>query len=218
MTKNTEVSSVCQDRNAKTLYIQSMDREQKPSDQALRADAQRNRKLLIEVAQSSIAEIGLETPLEDIARRAKVGIGTLYRHFPTRLDLLEAVCEDQREALIRLAEELRSASSPANAFISWLQAAVEKMITFRALKFVMANDFAEGRKQTKAWMERMLQAVRALQKEAEKNGEIRKDLDTGRLVRLMNAIALAAEKAKDPMLEAKLLLEVLVEGIRAEKD
>jgi AcrR family transcriptional regulator len=194
-----------------------MSREQKPSDQALRADAQRNRKLLIEVAQSSIAEIGLETPLEDIARRAKVGIGTLYRHFPTRLDLLEAVCEDQREALIRLADELRGSPSPANAFLSWLRAAVEKMMDFRALKFVMANDFAEGKAQTQAWMERMQQAVRALQKEAEQGGEIRKDLDTGRIFRLMNAIAQAAEKAKDPGAEAKLLLEVLVDGIRAKK-
>jgi AcrR family transcriptional regulator len=194
-----------------------MDRGQKPSDQPLRADAQRNRKLLIEVAQSSIEDIGLETPLEDIARRANVGIGTLYRHFPTRLDLLEAVCEDQREALIRLADELRGSPSPAKAFLSWLQAAVEKMMRFRALKFVMANDFIEGKKQTRAWMERMLQAVRALQKEAEKSGEIRRDLDTDRIVRLVNAIALAAEKAKDPMLEARLLLEVLIDGIRTKK-
>jgi AcrR family transcriptional regulator len=199
------------------MYIQSMSREQKTSDQALRADAQRNRKLLIEVAQSSIAEIGLETPLEDIARRAKVGIGTLYRHFPTRLDLLEAVCEDQREALIRLADELRGSLSPANAFLSWLQAAVEKMMDFRALKFVMANDFAEGKAQTQAWMERMQQAVRALQKEAEESGEIRKDMDTGRIFRLMNAIALAAEKAKDPGSEAKLLLDLLIDGIRTKK-
>ncbi len=193
-----------------------MDRKQK-SAQPLRADAQRNRKLLIEVAQSSIAEIGLETPLEDIARRAKVGIGTLYRHFPTRLDLLAAVCEDQREALIRLADELQGSPSPAKAFLSWLQTAVEKMMNFRALKFVMANDFTEGKQQIQAWMERMQQAVRALQKEAERSGEIRKDLDTGRIFRLMNAVALAAEKAKDPMLEAKLLLEVLVDGIRTKK-
>jgi AcrR family transcriptional regulator len=194
-----------------------MDSEQKPSDQPLRADAQRNRKLLIEVAQSSIAEIGIETPLEDIARRAKVGIGTLYRHFPTRMDLLEAVCEDQRETLIRLADELRGSLSPADAFLSWLEAAVEKMMDFRALKFVMANDFAEGKEKTQAWMERMQQAVRRLQEAAEESGEIRRDLDTGSIFRLMNAIALAAEKAKDPGAEAKLLLELLVDGIRSKK-
>jgi AcrR family transcriptional regulator len=199
------------------LYIQPMDSEQKPSDQPLRADAQRNRKLLIEVAQSSIAEIGLETPLEDIARRAKVGIGTLYRHFPTRMDLLEAVCEDQRETLIRLADELRDSPSPADAFLSWLQAAIEKMMDFRALKFVMVNDFAEGKEKTQAWMERMQQAVHRLQEAAEESGEIRRDLDTGSIFRLMNAIALAAEKAKDPGAEAKLLLEMLVDGIRSKK-
>jgi AcrR family transcriptional regulator len=209
-----EDPSVCQAGKAGLLYTERMDRKTKSIDQPLRADAQRNRKRLIQVAQSSIAEIGPDTPLEDIARRAEVGIGTLYRHFPTRLDLLEAVCEDQRGALIRLAGELKDSDRSEEAFVRWLQAALEKMVTFRALKFVMASDFSEVADPAHDWKRRMLEAVGGLLRAAEKAGEIRENVDVERIFRLLNAIAAAAEKAKDPVLESRQLLDVVVDGLR----
>src|ERR1700729_804622 len=89
----------------------------------MRADARRNYELLVAQATEAIADRGADdVSLEEIARRAGVGIGTLYRHFPTRQSLLEAVFRDQVDALARRAEELGSASSPGSALEEWLRA------------------------------------------------------------------------------------------------
>src|ERR1022692_4931729 len=89
----------------------------------MRADARRNRDLLLSAALAAFTEHGADdVSLEEIARRAGVGIGTLYRHFPTRQSLLEAVFRDQVDALARQAEELGRASSPGSALEEWLRA------------------------------------------------------------------------------------------------
>src|SRR5580692_276569 len=93
------------------------------ADRPMRADARRNSELLLARAADAIAERGADdVSLEEIARRAGVGIGTLYRHFPTRHSLLEAVFRDQVEAMARQAEDLRSSPAPASALEEWLRA------------------------------------------------------------------------------------------------
>src|SRR6266702_3437058 len=100
----------------------------------MRADAQRNNARLLTAAATVFTEHGADdASLEEIARRAGVGIGTLYRHFPTRQALLEAVYRDQVEALRARAEELREAESPGDAFAEWLRATVEFGSTKRSL-------------------------------------------------------------------------------------
>src|SRR3954453_4228689 len=90
-----------------------------------RADAQRNRDKLIEVATTSFTELGVDVPLEEIARRADAGIGTLYRNFPTREALVLAVYRNQIEGLATAARELPKTLGPADALREWMRGFVE---------------------------------------------------------------------------------------------
>src|ERR1700758_4102372 len=87
----------------------------------LRADAQRSRVRLLTAATEAFAEKGADAPLEDIARRAGVGIGTLYRHFPTRLDLQAAVFRSQVGAVCGEADALLEKAPPGQAFSAWMR-------------------------------------------------------------------------------------------------
>src|SRR5271163_2528083 len=102
-----------------------MDMTEKPRSEAgeeprMRADARRSRAKLLEAATEAFAENGADAPLEDIARRAGVGIGTLYRHFPTRTDLQAAVYRSQVLTVCAAAEELVAAVPPEQAFFGWV--------------------------------------------------------------------------------------------------
>ncbi|MBK6219168.1 TetR/AcrR family transcriptional regulator, partial [Klebsiella pneumoniae] len=90
----------------------------------MRADARKNYDLLIEVARDVFVEQGAEASLRDIARRAGVGMGTLYRHFPNRDSLLEAVLRSRFAALTARAESLLLAADPAAALLEWLAESV----------------------------------------------------------------------------------------------
>ena len=99
----------------------------------MRADARRSRERLLAAATQAFAEKGADAPLEDIAKRAGVGIGTLYRHFPTRLDLQEAVYRNQVSAVCAQGAELADAPSPGDAFAGWLRALASYLVTKRGL-------------------------------------------------------------------------------------
>ena len=117
-----------------------------------RADAQRNYRRLVEVAAKFFTEKGPEAPMEEVARRARVGIGTLYRHFPTRYDLLETVYAEQIEALIGRAQELKDSLPPGPALFAWLQAEAEHMMSYRALKVCLQS--LAGRDEVRRQLER----------------------------------------------------------------
>src|SRR5215470_17754618 len=100
-----------------------------PPDAPRRADARRNRERLLAAATAAFAEQGADAPLEDIARRAGVGIGTLYRHFPTRLALQEGVFRSQVDAVCATADELIGTVSPEQAFAGSVRAIAAYLIT-----------------------------------------------------------------------------------------
>ncbi|AWS41746.1 TetR/AcrR family transcriptional regulator [Streptosporangium sp. 'caverna'] len=104
-----------------------------------RADARRNYETLISAARDAFAEDGVSASLEDIARRAHVGIGTLYRHFPTRQDLFESVYVDEVEALCRTAGDLAD-QPPWDALVGWLHRFVRYTATKRALAEALNRD------------------------------------------------------------------------------
>ena len=114
------------------------------SERPLRADAQRNREKLLTVAVAAFAEHGVEASLEDIARRSGVGIGTLYRHFPTRDCLMEAVYRHQVELLCGAADDLLATEEPDRALELWMERFVAHVATKRgmatALKSVIGKD------------------------------------------------------------------------------
>ena len=152
--------------------------------------------------------------MEEIARRAKVGIGTLYRHFPTRVDLLEAVYLDQMEGLIARAAELQALLPPGEALFSWLQEEAAHMMANRALKACVMSA-SPGRLSHGNWKERLIGAGGSLLEAAARTGVVRKDLTADDLLRLVHAVTVAAEKAPDPKAQATLLLRIMTDGLRA---
>jgi AcrR family transcriptional regulator len=189
-----------------------MTRKSTRAARPLRADAQRNDKRLIEVAHKVFTEQGPEASMEEIARRARVGIGTLYRHFPTRNDILETVYAEQIEALIARAYQLRDSLPPKEAFAAWLQAEAEHMMTYKALKACLVSS-GNGKHSPGEWKERLVEAGATLLKAAEKAGAVRGGLDAADLLRLVHAITAAAEKAPDSNAQTRLLLGIMMDGL-----
>src|SRR5579871_2037913 len=103
------------------------------TQRAMRADARQNYEKLVKAATDAFAEHGSDAALDDIARRAGVGIGTLYRHFPTRQELIEATFCDQMDTLVAQAEELLKHPNPAEAFDIWLHALLTQSRVCRCL-------------------------------------------------------------------------------------
>src|ERR1700741_2675253 len=97
----------------------------------MRADARRSGAKLLEAATAAFAEHGADAPLDDIARRAGVGIGTLYRHFPTRVDLQAAVYRSQVQTVCDAADELLVSNSPEQALLGWVRALAAYLVTKR---------------------------------------------------------------------------------------
>src|SRR5438874_9929008 len=103
-----------------------------------RADAVRNRERVLEAAKAVFSAGGSDASLEAVAKRAGVGIGTLYRHFPTREDLFEAVYRREVEQLSELAEQLKNASDPVDALRRWLRSGVEFVATKKGMVAALA--------------------------------------------------------------------------------
>src|SRR5215470_2573545 len=108
---------------------------------ALRADAQRNYDRLLRAADAEFTEHGADTSLEDIARRAAVGIGTLYRHFPTRDDLIAQVLCQSTAAIVARGDALLRSASPAAALAEWLRELVTYVTTYRGLTAALATSY-----------------------------------------------------------------------------
>ncbi|WP_437686939.1 TetR/AcrR family transcriptional regulator [Sorangium sp. So ce176] len=184
-----------------------------PSSEAprpLRADARRNRERLLAVADEVFSERGADASMEDIARRAKVGIGTLYRHFPTREALLVATVEEQLHALARKTRSLTASASPGDAVAEFLAAFVEHASTYRGLAASLGVVFQSGTPGCAAASE----AATHLLSLAQAAGEIRSDIDLDDIVSLVMGIALAAQQTPAEPGRAQRLITTFIEGLR----
>ena len=177
-----------------------------------RADAVRNRARILETARSVFAARGADASLEEIARGAGVGIGTLYRHFPTREDLVEAVFHDQVDALQVLAEELLESDAPGEALALWLRAQLDQAPTCRGLAAEAMLAMLADRDEPSA-CESMRRAGAALLARAQAAGDVREGVDIDDLVRMVQAIGLAAEESADPD-TANRLFDFMLDGVR----
>jgi AcrR family transcriptional regulator len=180
----------------------------------MRADARRNYELLLAAAGAAFAEHGVEASLEDVARRAGVGIGTLYRHFPTRQALAQAVYRAQIEAICAQAEQLLTASSPGEALATWLQSLVDFGATKRGLaEFLKASMQDDGSSLT--WSkDAMRSSGGALLARAQQAGVVRPDIEIGDLLRLAHAISWASESTPEGTAGANRCLSLLMDGLR----
>ena len=172
-----------------------------------RADARRNYEKLISAAREAFAEDGTAASLEDIARRAGVGIGTLYRHFPTRQDVFESVYVDEVEALCRTASELPTDLSPWDALVAWLHRFVLYAATKRALAEALNRDsqvFLSCRGEIYAAGEPLL-------RRAQDAGEARPDTSFDDVVRLISGITMIHFAEPD---QIERVLGVALDGLR----
>ncbi|MFE5021940.1 TetR/AcrR family transcriptional regulator [Streptomyces sp. NPDC056656] len=152
-----------------------------------RADARRNFDALLAAARDAFAEKGAEASLEDIARKAGVGIGTLYRNFPTRRHLFETVYAEEVDALCRLADELADAP-PWDGLATWLRRFVDYTVTKRAIRDALSGEsdiFIACRRA-------MLDAGEPLLLRAQAAGEVRSDMSFDDLLRLISGVTGAA--------------------------
>ena len=196
----------------KTLPIDNL---QPPSAAArmLRADARRNVELLIAAARAAFAAEGANAPLDDIARAAGVGSGTLYRHFPTRLALLEAVYRDSVERLCAEGERLAATEPPTEALIDWLRGFVVVVSEKRGLAAALSD---EGRAQSLfGECHAMINATgAALLDRAKDAGAVRQEVPLGDLLKMAKAFANAAETSPEGSALAERLLVLSIDGLR----
>jgi AcrR family transcriptional regulator len=142
---------------------------------ASRSDARRNRTRLLEAAREALASDGVDVPVRDIARRAGVGVGTLYRHFPTREDLVDAVLEDTFDEYVALAEEALGAPDGWSGFTGFLERALALHARNRGLREVVETR-AHGRAHAEAMRRRMAPLLARLVERAQAEGTLRRDL------------------------------------------
>ena len=179
----------------------------------LRADAQRNREQLLAAAVAAFSKEGPEVTLESIAKDAGVGIGTLYRHFPSREALVDAAYRSELARLCDSVPDLLAAMPADKAMRTWMDLFIEYMTTKRgmsdALRMVIAsggNPFAESRS-------RLLAAFAALMKAGAADGTLRADLDPADLLASMSGVSLAVGHPGQRE-QAGRLLDLLMDGVR----
>jgi AcrR family transcriptional regulator len=175
-----------------------------------RADAQRNRALLLKTAKAAFAEKGAAASLDEIARTAGVGAGTLYRHFPTRDALIEAVYRHETEQLVTAASRLAETQAPIEALREWLLLFVDYMATKHAL-----NSIVGGTSELySASTEQMKRAIAKLVDRAVASGDIRLDSDPLDLLRALAGVA-NMSSGPDGTQAAKRMIDILIAGIRS---
>ncbi|MEU6116168.1 helix-turn-helix domain-containing protein [Streptomyces sp. NPDC047117] len=185
------------------------------SARPMRADARRNYERLLAEARTAFTERGTDTSLEDIARRAGVGIGTLYRHFPDRTALMGAVFQCEVEALLARARELGDAPQPCAALVEWLRAIITHASTYRGLSRALMAAPADESSGLARCSRPMREAGGVLLTRAQQSGAVRPDVDIRDLMQLTNGIALAAEESPDDPELADRLLTLTLTGLKA---
>jgi len=180
-----------------------------------RADAARNRERVLEAAKAVFSVGGPEASLEAVAKRAGVGIGTLYRHFPTREALFEAVYRREVEQLSDLAEQLKTEGSPVEALRRWLRSNVEFVATKKGMAAALALA-AHGMSELHACSsDRLSRAIGALLDRAFAAGEIRAQIEPADILRALVGMCYMNDQ---PGWQARVvrLLDILVDGLRAQ--
>jgi AcrR family transcriptional regulator len=189
----------------------------RPEDRGMRADARRNYEKLLTAAAETFAERGADdVSLEEIAKRAGVGIGTLYRHFPNRQALLEAVYRDQVEALRARADELVATKPPAEALATWLRDLVDFGRTKRMLTSAMLTTVKRDSEVMTSSSQIMRGAAADILSGAQQAGVVRADANPADLMRLVHAISMTTEWAGDDNEQADRLLALVLDGLKSQ--
>ncbi len=179
----------------------------------LRADARRNRDGLLSAALAAFNRDGAEVPLEVVARDAGVGIGTLYRHFPSREALLAAVYQRENERLCQQAYDLLASDSPGDALARWTEAFVVYAAQKRGLAVALKSMIADGSAFFAESKARLVGAAQALLDAAHEAGEVGEGMTGADLLRAMGGICMAASTPEESE-QAGRLVALLLDGLR----
>jgi AcrR family transcriptional regulator len=184
----------------------------RPGPDSLRADARRNYERIVATAKEVFAERGADSSLEEIARRAGVGIGTLYRHFPNRDALLSVVMFDWTMALSTEAERLGKEYPPLKALELWLRGFVDYTLSYRGFASTLMGTLKDESSELYKTCHSSMKGGEALVKRAQDEGLIRSDLVAKDLFRLTHMIAIAAESTPEI---TDRLFSIVFEGAKA---
>ncbi|MEU2284460.1 helix-turn-helix domain-containing protein [Streptomyces sp. NPDC013178] len=181
----------------------------------MRADARRNYERLLKAAAEAFAEHGEGASLDDIAKRAGVGSGTLYRHFPTRQALLEAAYVDRIEALSGRADELGGELPPGEALVAWLNELCVGIIQVRGMKALLGSAVTDDDvAAVTACGTHVRAAATRLVGAAQREGTLRADVEPIDVLRLVHGVATAAELANADGSGTRRYVSLLTEGLR----
>jgi AcrR family transcriptional regulator len=177
----------------------------------MRADARRSRERLLAAAAEVFAEHGTSAAMDDIAKRAGIGNATLYRHFPARQDLVQALLADRYDELRATAERLLDDPAPQAALVCWLQSLIARFTAYRGLAASVMDVIRDPETELSASCQAMRGAAAKLLARAQEASLIRPDLTITELLRLTNGIAVATEGRTD---DVPRLLSLLIEGLQ----
>ena len=182
-------------------------------ERPLRADARRNRERLVAVAAAAFAAADATVPLEDIARAAGVGIGTLYRHFPTREALVEAVYATELDEITRSAAALLEELPPDAALRAWMNRYAQFAELKRGLVDTLRAGWAAGRIATPTTRERITAAIATILAAGAQSGVFREDVDPDDITTLLLGvfISTAANSTKE---QTTRLLDLVLDALR----
>jgi len=187
-----------------------------PPERKRRADAQRNRERILEVAKGAFTRFGAEASLDEIARQAEVGAGTLYRHFPTRDALIGAVYRSEVEKLAGAARRFGDEMPPLEALRAWMLLFVDYIAAKQIIAPALNSLVGGPSKLYEASHGPIRAAVEGLVKRAMKSGAIRKDLEPFDLLRALIGVSHIAS-GPDWQRSARRLVDILITGSRPVK-
>ena len=180
-----------------------------------RIDALRNRARILEVARDAFARFGAQASLDEIARQSEVGVGTLYRNFPSREELLKAVYRSEIEKLAEAQRTLARTLSPVEALRSWLLLFVEAIAAKQVIAPALKELTEDPRTVFESSYRQIQEANRALVKRAIQSGDLRRDIEPADLLRTLIGFAHVSDAA-DWKQSARRLVDILIAGSRSE--
>jgi AcrR family transcriptional regulator len=178
-----------------------------------RADARRNEATLLDAAAAAFVASGVDVPVRDIAAKAGVGVGTIYRHFPTRADLIVAVYRHQVEACAAAGPALlANSSTPHAALARWINLFVDFLVTKHGLAAALQSDDAAFQTLHAYFLDRLVPVCAQLLDAAAAAGEIRPDMDAFELMLGVGNLCIGADS--NPRYDARRMVELVIAGLR----
>lgn len=211
----TGIDSAFSEHNTERVPVLQSPAPPLPLTPPTRADARRNYDRLLTAARDAFRTRGADTSLDDIARAAGVGSATLYRHFPTREALLDAVARDWIDEMLIQGRELLDDPSPGDALDLWLRAIIEHNRTYAGLSAAMVTSYQDPDSALHPTCAAMNGSARALLDRAQAAGVVRDDVRLDDLMRLVHGITSATEGITGDEDVAGRLLALAMNGMRA---